>query len=126
MGGSGSGRWRWHDKKTTVEECLILDAGKLAREGIIAQSPGSGWLCWTNTATGEQTASASHRREVDGDRVFLRLGYTVSRLDVERHDIDERIVAPADAIGRRWAALVVHLSADRERPSLRSTRWETL
>src|SRR5689334_14273517 len=26
MGGSGSGRWGWHDKKQTVEDCLTLTA----------------------------------------------------------------------------------------------------
>jgi hypothetical protein len=105
MGGTGSGRWGWHDKKTTVEECLILSAGKLAREGIIARSPGSGWLWWANTATGEQTTSAGYSREVDGGLVVLCLRYTVTRRDGEKHDIDEPIwlqTTPSAVGGRRW------------------------
>lgn len=33
MGGSGSGMWIRFDKKTTVEECLSLDANRWMREG---------------------------------------------------------------------------------------------
>jgi hypothetical protein len=105
MGGPGSGRWGWHDKKTTVEECLVLSAGKLARDGIIAQSPGTGWLWWTNSATGEQTASAGYSREIDNDLVVLRLRYTVTRRDGESVDIEEPIwlrTTPSAVGGRRW------------------------
>jgi hypothetical protein len=105
MGGPGSGRRGWHDKKTTVEECLILSAGKLARDGIIAQSPDSGWLWWTNTATGERTASAGYSRLIHGDLVILQLRYTVTRRDGEKVDINESIVLQATplAVGsRRW------------------------
>jgi len=105
MGGAGSGRWAWHDKKTTVEECLVLSAGKLARDGVIAQSPGSGWLWWTNTAMGEQTASAGYSREVVNDRVVLRLCYTVTRRGGEKHDIDAPIwlqTTQSPVGGRRW------------------------
>jgi hypothetical protein len=33
MGGYGSGRWGWHTKADTVEDCLTLDLGMLARDG---------------------------------------------------------------------------------------------
>jgi hypothetical protein len=117
MGGSGSGRWGWHDKRTTVEECLILSAGKLARDGIVAQSAGSGWLCWTNTATGVQTASLGYSREVNDDLVILRLRYTVTRRGGEKHDIEEPIwlqTTPSAVGGHRWwftCALVVNARA---------------
>jgi hypothetical protein len=105
MGGSGSGRWGWHDKKTTVEECLVLSAGKLVRDGIIAQSPGSGWLWWTSTATGERTASVGYNREIDDDLVVLRLRYTVTRRGDYKHDVEEWIplrTTPSAVGGRRW------------------------
>ena len=105
MGGTGSGRWGWHDKKTTVEECLALSAGKLARDGIIAQSPGAGWLWWTNTATGELTASVGYTRETDGNLVVLRLRYTVTRRDGESVGVDEPIAlqtTPSPVGGFRW------------------------
>jgi hypothetical protein len=105
MGGSGSGRWRWHDKKTTVEACLILSAGKLAHDGVIAQAAGSGTLWWTSTATGERTASLGYSREIDNDVVVLRLHYTVTRRGGEPIDINESIALQntASAVGGcRW------------------------
>jgi hypothetical protein len=105
MGGSGSGRWGWHDKKTTVEECLVLSAGKLAREGVIAQSAGSGALWWTNAVSGERTASLGYTREIGNNLVILRLRYTGTRRGGEKHDIDEWIVLQTtqSAVGGfRW------------------------
>jgi len=105
MGGSGSGRWRWHDKKTTVEECLILSAGKLARDGTITKAPGSGWLQWTNTATGERTATLGYSREMENNVVVLKLRFTVTRRDGGAVDVDEPIslqTTPSAVGGRRW------------------------
>ncbi len=31
MGGTGSGRWIYHDKKTTVEECWTIDVSDMVR-----------------------------------------------------------------------------------------------
>jgi hypothetical protein len=31
MGGSGSGRWNYYQKKRTTEECWILDVASLPR-----------------------------------------------------------------------------------------------
>ncbi len=31
MGGSGSGRWTYHDKKRTVEECWAMGVSDVAR-----------------------------------------------------------------------------------------------
>jgi hypothetical protein len=84
MGGTGSGRWGAHEKKVTAEQCLHLSAGKLARDGVIAPTPRSELPWWTNTATGEQTASAGYSREIDGDVVILRLRYTVTRTTASR------------------------------------------
>ena len=35
MGGSGSGRWHWHRKKTAVEQCLVLSVFEMCREGAV-------------------------------------------------------------------------------------------
>lgn len=105
MGGSGSGRWRWHDKRTTVEECLILSACKLARDGVIAQTAGAGALCWTNTATGQRTATLGYSRECQNGLVVLRLRYTVTRRGGEPVDVEELIwlqTTPSAVGGRRW------------------------
>src|SRR5207248_2192427 len=105
MGGMGSGRWSWHGKKTTVEDCLTLTAGELARDGVIARSPGSGWLWWTNTATGEQTASLGYSREIIDDQVIVHLRYTVTRRGNEGVGVDESIAlqtTPSAVGGVRW------------------------
>jgi hypothetical protein len=105
VGGSGSGRRGWHDKKTTVEECLTLSASALAREGVIARSPDAGFLSWTNTTTGERTSSLAYVREIDGNWVTLHLRYTVTRRAGETHDIDLPIVlltTPSAVGGSRW------------------------
>jgi hypothetical protein len=53
MGGPRSGRWRWHDKGITVEECLVLSIAHLVRKRLVV--PGA----WTSESlswkpTGEQ------------------------------------------------------------------------
>ena len=105
MGGYGSGRWGSHAKKTTVEECLILNVAKLARDGMLGRSAAAGSLWWTNTATGERTASAGYRRELAGDAVVFRLLYTVTRPDGSRQDVDEPIRLQTSRLpvgGERW------------------------
>jgi hypothetical protein len=105
MGGAGSGRWAWHDKKTTVEECLPLDVTKLVRDGLIDCSPGVGSLVWTSSRTGERTASAGYRRELIGDTVIFRLLYTVTGRGGERHEVDEAVVLQTTSPpigGVRW------------------------
>src|SRR3954462_1340084 len=105
MGGSGSGRWGWHDKKTTVEECLILSADKLARDGVIAAAAGSGALSWTSSATRARTASLGYSREIDNELVVLRLRYTVTRREGEAVNVEEPIVlqtTPSAIGGTRW------------------------
>ena len=112
MGGPGSGRWALHDKKTTVEECLPLDANKLARDGMISRSPGGGLLVWTSTRTGEQTASAGYRREVIEGIVVFRLLYTVTGRDGQKLNVDEPIVLQTTRPpigGLRWWFTCPHM-----------------
>ena len=35
MGGYGSGRWQWHNKKTTVEECRLLTIDDFLHNGFL-------------------------------------------------------------------------------------------
>lgn len=105
MGGYGSGRWRWHNKKTTVEECLTLDVRKLARNGMLANTAGSGLLVWANVRTGDQAATARYQRDVVGDALVFRLIYTVAQANGEKRDVTEPIVLQTTASrigGRRW------------------------
>ena len=81
MGGSGSGPNGWR-RKTTVEECRILDIGKLNREGCL--KPGlDGRISWTK----DEHELASIGWEYSDDK--LRLLYTVTRDDDERQDYDD-------------------------------------
>jgi len=54
MGGIGSTRWRYHDRKTTVEECLSLSIRELFRYPV-PQSKLS-QLEWTDRRTGNVLA----------------------------------------------------------------------
>jgi len=35
MGGYGSTRWEWHQKKTAIEDCLAISTTYLLREGLL-------------------------------------------------------------------------------------------
>ncbi len=90
MGGYGSGRWAWHDSKTTVEECLVLDVGQLIREGVFKHAY-SGPIHWTDRSTGETIASAWIGLEpTEGNGISLLLGYTV-RVGGDQTEVDEQI-----------------------------------
>ena len=91
MGGYGSGRWRGHDKKTTVEACLQLAVGRLVRDGLIAASSGIGTLSCTDLRTGQPTATLTFRRELSRDGLVFRLRYTATGWDRREHDVDEPI-----------------------------------
>lgn len=40
MGGSGSGRWEYYQRKRRVEECLVLDVNRLVREDLFKRPYG--------------------------------------------------------------------------------------
>ena len=46
MGGFGSGRWGWYRKKTTVEECAVINIDQLIRAGLLKHSAGR--IEWTS------------------------------------------------------------------------------
>lgn len=89
MGGNGSGRHSSYDARQTVEDCLVLDVNKLARDGMIRirQPPWQGTLTWTNTRTGERTASVRYTCTGSGDNWTFTLIYTVTRRDGGKQDV---------------------------------------
>jgi len=87
MGGSGSGRRPSYDAKRTVEDCFVLDVNKLARDGMIRRTPWQGSLIWTNTRTGEQSASLCYTCTGGGDYWTFTLSYTMKRRDGEKHEV---------------------------------------
>lgn len=125
MGGYGSGRWRGHSKRATVEDSWSLDVTKLARDGLLVRERGAGSLWWTNTRTGEQVASVSFvRLPLGTDGLLLQLHYRVGRGE-PKVDVEEVIpltttrpgwggirwwfVCPLDVLGRPCARRVAKL-----------------
>lgn len=83
MGGSGSTRWGWHTKKTTVEECKDLDMSTLNRKGIMGWNVQWWGSCrWYNAVTNETTSTISIQvNTLDRTNPWLRLLYTFTELD---------------------------------------------
>ncbi len=106
MGGYGSGRWGWHDKATTVEECRTLDVARWVHEGIIAPDTHrwGGWTC-TNSYTGEQVASIGYEVNTTGAPPRVRLFYRVTPREGEPEHYDYKILLTTTRPyfgGRRW------------------------
>jgi hypothetical protein len=104
MGGYGSGRWGWHSKRDTVEDCLALDVNKLTRDRMLREGRlVSGSLTWTNTRTGEQVSSLGFEADTrDGASGSLRLTYTIRRTGDQ---LDYRVPLTTTALpwgGVRW------------------------
>jgi hypothetical protein len=69
MGGFGSGRWGWHSKKTTVEDCKALDLHQLAREGsfVAGRTASVRWLRGEEeTAQSQAPTTGSHLEALPG------------------------------------------------------------
>jgi len=105
MGGNGSGRHPISDARRTVEDCLVLDVNKLARNGMIGMTEWPGSLNWRDTRTGEQTASVGYACTVTGDEGTIDLGYTVRRRGGEKQAVSMRIGLQSTRLhfgGSRW------------------------
>ena len=77
MGGYGSGRWGWHRKKTTVEQCFSIDAAKWMREGILPEGVvHSGWQ-WGFIHYEVHSADVEPRVQLTYDRSGQHLEYSV-------------------------------------------------
>jgi hypothetical protein len=83
MGGYGSGRWMFHTRKETVEECLILDMNRIAnfvKFNCHDEFLKSGILQWSNAGTGEVTSRISYQvSTLENENPWIRLFYTRTR-----------------------------------------------
>src|SRR4051812_30796918 len=79
MGGFGSGsRWLRPSRKTTVEECLCLDACRWAREGILRYGMHE-FGAWSWTYADGRKCSINYEANVtDQSSTFVRLSYSVT------------------------------------------------
>lgn len=106
MGGYGSGRWAWHSKKDTVDDCRTLSIFDLKREGVLEQGIrrfGS-WV-WRNAHTNEQRASIGYELNTLQAVGFIRLYYTVSHWQGDKFDMDYWVrlaTTPCQFGGERW------------------------
>jgi hypothetical protein len=82
MGGVGSGshdHWWRPARKTTTEECLILDANRWTRDGLLrAGGRDRGAWAWTDCRTGAEAARIAFAVDTtDPGDPWARLSYTV-------------------------------------------------
>lgn len=78
MGGSGSTRWRWHDKAATVEDSYVLDAADLTRKSLLPREPALRFLTltWSSVPSGKALASIGFMADTrDAREPFARLHY---------------------------------------------------
>jgi len=106
MGGYNSGRWGFHTKKTTVEECRTLNLAQLERAGLFRSSARKtvrGSLQWTNPATGQETASVGFLLERTDGALILALAYRTRDEDMR---VPVRIETTVSNFGgfRYWGA----------------------
>lgn len=103
MGGYGSGRW---GGRLTTNDGLTLDLPRLLKQRSLV--PGlalAGSLTWTNTHTGAHVGSLGYGSDLGAERGRMRLSYTISRRDGDKHDSNywielETTTQPFG--GRRW------------------------
>jgi hypothetical protein len=81
MGGPGSGTWeRWDGRKTTVEECDRLDAGRWRREGILGPNVARSGR-WTWSQDGVEVAAIGYLVRTGAAEGTAELSYTCRRDD---------------------------------------------
>jgi hypothetical protein len=117
MGGYNSGRWGYHTKKCTVEECRTLDIAEFRGKGFLR--PGqvcSGTCRWTNWQ-GKETSSLGYTTT----GYAIRLHYTITWINGKSEQINYEVpvvwtpcnfggqrpwfVCPGSDCGRRVAKL---------------------
>jgi hypothetical protein len=107
MGGTGSGRWTYHDKRRTVDECWAISVSEVAQV-VDLQEPGPApkALRPIRPATGERMSPVRCTPKVGDDGwPLLGLSYTVG----DRWSVEHR------------AEQVVHLQTTR--PNFGGVRW---
>jgi hypothetical protein len=116
MGGSGSGRWKYHEKKRTTEECWALDVGALPRD-LLDGETAAGVL---RALRLDGRTSGLHVRwtlQLGGETPVLTLSYRTCRR-AEGRELTERVCLLATKPhfgGVRWWFACPFSSQGRER-----------
>ena len=77
MGGFGSGRRKSYRSHETVESCLVLDAIRWMREGVLQQGASrAGTWQWSNPTTGAVVSSIQYQADITDCGPTVRLIYT--------------------------------------------------
>jgi hypothetical protein len=104
MGGTGSGN---HGGRPTIENALKLDLQHLIRQGSFR--PGAtvtGSLTWTDTYSGQQTASIGYEAHLGDGHGWVRLYYTTTSYwsgEKTQHDYRVELTSTLQPLGgRRW------------------------
>lgn len=93
MGGTGSGRWTYHDKKRTVEECWTISISDVARAiDLQDPQPTAGYIQPINSSRGTRVPPVRCTLETgDDDKRLLRLIYTINgRWDL-KHRVEQLV-----------------------------------
>src|SRR5260370_16027120 len=105
MGGPGSGNHgRRTDRRAAVEDCLVLDANRWARAGILAAGVRtSGRWGWSDATAGETAFAIGYEAyTLDAAAPWLRLRYAFTGAGTEA-DYRVRLTATRPQFGgRRW------------------------
>ena len=104
MGGYGSTRWEYHQKKRLVENCLHLDILNLSKRGLISGSYARGFSVWENI-TGERDASIEFEiYPIDNRSKVIRFHYIAeSDGNEQKMQYDCRLVSTRAFFGGfRW------------------------
>ncbi len=102
MGSWGSGRWGYHRKATTVEDCRVLDLGEFARKCAFVPWY-TGFVSWSRGE--EMVASIGYTVRPVGDGLILQLSYRWTRARETEEDVELPIrleTTPLHFGGRRW------------------------
>jgi hypothetical protein len=102
MGSWGSGRWGYHRKATTVEDCRVLDLGEFARKGAFVPWY-AGSVRWLSGE--EVVASIGYTVRPAEDGLILQLFYRWTRAGGAGEDVELPIrlkTTPLHFGGRRW------------------------
>lgn len=106
MGGSGSGRWNHHEKKSTTEECWTLDMADLSREMLDRRTP-SGVVRALRLDGVRNILCVRWHLEFEGDGRVLTLSYRPYRRAGGREIIERvRLLTTKPHFGgmRSWFA----------------------